>query len=140
MQNKFIVHLIGRINDKANRFLAEQLREHNIEGIAPSHGDIIGALCLADQLPMKELARWIHRDKSTVTSLVNKLVHLGYVEKERDPEDLRVTLVRLSAKGRSVKSDIMKIGRRMRSRAYGNLTAEERRILWELLTKLHDNF
>ncbi len=74
MDTKFIIHLIGKIHDKSNKFLIKELKKHNIKGIVPSHGDILGALCLADQLKMKELAGQINKDKSTVTTLVNKLI------------------------------------------------------------------
>ena len=139
MQTKFIVHLIGRISDKANRFLVQELRARKIEEIGPSHGDIIGLLCMEDQLPMRELATRIRRDKSTVTSLVNKLVRLGYVEKEKDPGDHRVTRVRLSEKGKSLKPEIVEIGRQLRARAYRNLSGPERRTLLELLTRVHES-
>ena len=61
MDTKFIISLIGRIHEKANRFLVTELRRRNIDGIAPSHGDILGALLIYDQLQMKELAQFIHR-------------------------------------------------------------------------------
>jgi len=110
-----------------------------MKGLAPSHGDILGALILAGQLSMKELARATNRDKSTVTALVNKLVSLGYVERKTDAGDGRVTLVQLSAKGRSIEPKIRDIGRKLRSLAYRNISKKEREVLIDLLTRIENN-
>jgi DNA-binding Lrp family transcriptional regulator len=52
---------------------------------------------------MKDLADKIHRTKPTVTVLVDKLVELGYVTKEKSYEDSRVTYISLTEKGAALK-------------------------------------
>ena len=79
------IYYIARISDKAARLLTRELRERGHQGLAPSHGDIMVALFKHRRLSMKELARIIDRDKSTVTGLVDKLVRLGYLEKSGRP-------------------------------------------------------
>jgi DNA-binding MarR family transcriptional regulator len=140
MDTKFIIHLISRIHDKSNKFLIKELRNHQIKGIAPSHGDILGALCMADELKMKDLAALINKDKSTVTSLVNKLIALGYIEKKSDPSDNRITLIRLSQKGLFLKPEIIRISRKMNSQACRNLSNKDKKILVALLAKINNNF
>ena len=51
---------------------------------------------------MSELAKQVHRTKSTVTALVEKLERNGYVLRIPDPEDSRGVLVRLTDKGRAL--------------------------------------
>ena len=51
---------------------------------------------------MGNIAQAINRDKSTVTVLVNKLERLKYIEKRKDATDSRVTLIRLTPKGKGV--------------------------------------
>lgn len=140
MDSRFIIHMIAAINDKANRYLVRELKNHKIKDIAPSHGDLIGALCLVDQMTMKELAACINKDKSTVTALVKKLVSLGYVKKEVDPNDNRVSLVFLSDKGKSIRPDMLDISKKMRERAFRHFSNDDRRTLMELLRKVHENF
>ncbi len=93
MNDNYIIHLIGLIRDNVNRFLSQELKNLGLKGISPSHGDILGALCLKDGLQMKELATLINRDKSTITALVNKLIGLDYVEKETDGNDNRMEVM-----------------------------------------------
>ena len=72
MNPELIILQIGKIRDKANSFLTKELMIRQLKGIAPSHGDIMGALFTNGDLPMKKLAEIINRDKSTVTALVKK--------------------------------------------------------------------
>ena len=140
MKSEFIIHLIARVHDQANKFLTRELKKHNIDAIAPSHGDVIGALCINEQMSMKALAQLINKDKSTVTALVNKLMQLGYVEKKNNPQDNRVTLVSLTEKGKTIKPQILNISQKMREKAYCNLSQEEQQMLVSLLMKVHRSF
>ena len=140
METKFIVNLIGKIRDKTQAFLIQQLGQHEMKGIAPSHGDILWALYTHAELSMKKLAEGIGRDKSTVTALVNKLIRFGYVKKRTDPTDSRVSLVSLTERGWEVKENFLAISKALRRRAYQGLSAEERAVLMKLLQKVHDNF
>ncbi len=140
MSDKFIIHLIGLIRDSVHRFLIQELKKHELSGVSPSHGDLLGALCIRDGMRMQELATFINRDKSTITALVNKLIDLGYVEKERDITDNRIWMVRLTDKGRIIKPSIMEISEKMRSKAYDGLSEEEIKIVSLLLSKIYKNF
>lgn len=132
--------LIGRIKEKANRFLLLELKNHNIAGLAPSHGDILWALFKNKRLSMKRLAEFIDRDKSTVTALVNKLIKLGYIQKTPDSHDSRITLISLTKKGRGLKDDLIDISEKLLSKVYRNISAKEKAVLITLLTKINDNW
>jgi DNA-binding MarR family transcriptional regulator len=132
--------LISRISDRANRFLVEELRRREIPGIAPSHGDILGALLTHGELRMRELAALIGRDKSTVTTLVAKLIQLGYVKKTGHVADHRVSLISLSERGKALGKDIRIISNRLLDRAYREFSDRDKRKLVQLLTQMHDNF
>ena len=90
------VNQLARTLALANRFITEQLEQHGLAGIAPSHGDIFVQLFAHGELPMCELA------PSTVTALVKKLAGCGYVSTAKLPEDKRVTLVALTERGRQL--------------------------------------
>ena len=128
------------IRDKAHAFLLKQLEEHHMKGIAPTHGDILWALLAHGELSMKELAENIHRDKSTVTALVNKLVKFGYVKKRTDVNDTRVNLISLTPKGRELKDDVMDISKALRKKAYQGLSEKDKKVLMKLLDKIYQNF
>ena len=53
---------------------------------------------------MQELSEKIHRDPSTITALVKKLVLGGYVQTQKSSIDKRRTEVSLTSKGKSLRS------------------------------------
>ncbi len=140
MENKLTIHLIGKIRDAVHKYLTKELKNHGLKGISPSHGDILGALCINEKLQMRELANLTNRDKSTITALVNKLIVLGYLEKESDEIDNRISWARLSEKGKSIEPDIQNISKNLNIKANKGLTLEELTTLNTLLIKVFNNF
>jgi MarR family transcriptional regulator, organic hydroperoxide resistance regulator len=139
MKKDHIIFLIGRIQYKANRFLSREMRAHNIKGLAPSHGEILGSLMVRGTLPMSEIGRIIDKDKSTITALVNKLIKRGYVEKKNHHADSRISLISLTQKGMALKPQFQLIAQRLRAKSYKGMTDDERETLVNLLTKLNTN-
>lgn len=132
--------LTSRLRDEAYRFLTDELDQHGLTGLTPTHGAILSMLFIHDILPMGKLANLIGKDKSTVTALVKKLIDLGYVKRKTDPEDMRVTKVRLTSKAQSVAPLLMEISGRLRKTAYQGLSRAEQMMLVELLERVIKNF
>ena len=139
MQNERIIALVSAIRDKANGFILQQLKTRGITGIAPAHGGIFVHLFKNTELTMGQIAQLIERDTSTVTTLVDKLAALDYVERERDPADNRVTWVRLTKKGKSLEADFTGISRNLLSRVYKGLSDKEQGDLIRLLARVNNN-
>ena len=89
---------------------------------------------------MKDLAGSIKKDKSTVTVLVEKLVRLGYVKKERDAADNRITYLSLTQKGEDLKPMFEDISKNLFETVYQNIPKEERVALMQSLGKISHNF
>ncbi len=89
---------------------------------------------------MKEIARLIRRDKSTVTSLCNKLVCFGYIKKEKCDQDRRITYITLTQKGIDIKPKFEEISKKLIDTAYKGFTKEEEELFFYLLNKLNKNF
>ena len=135
-----ILFLVSRLQERAYRFIARELRQRGIVGIEPSHGAILRQLFVRGPLSMSRLAESIDRTKPTVTVLVRKLVAYGYVERTADPTDNRVTLVRLTEKAEGLADDLAEISRRMRETIFLGLPGQDRQQLADLLEKAGDNF
>ena len=134
-----IIRLISTVRDKANKFILQQLKERGIEDIVPAHGGIFVALFRNGELSMGQIAQIIDRDKSTVTALVNKLAALGYLERRKADADSRVTLIRLTEKGRSLETDFMDISKNLVSRVYDGFSDLEKQILMTLVSRVKHN-
>lgn len=140
MNTKDVISLISKIREKVNRFIVSEMLKHGIDGIVTSHGDIIYALLKAHRLTMAEIAEKIGKDKSTVTALVDKLVRLGYVTKERDTEDTRVVFVALTQKGNELKPMFEEISNDILDVLYLGISENEKEELIRILNKIYNNF
>ncbi len=88
---------------------------------------------------MKEIAEIIDKDKSTITALINKLIALDYVKKDKDRKDNRISIISLSEKGKALKPLFKEISEKLREKAYQGISEQEKEILNILLMKLNKN-
>ncbi|ABO48856.1 transcriptional regulator, MarR family [Desulforamulus reducens MI-1] len=132
--------IISRIREKATKLIIRELESHGVEGIVPSHGDILVILFHGEKFTMKELAAKIHRTKPTVTVLIEKLVQYGFVEKEKSHTDSRVTYIKLTKKGFELKPIFDDISAKLNGILYGDLTEEESEALERLLNDVNSRF
>mgnify|MGYP003603564883 FL=1 len=130
---------MSRIREQANKLIVRELRQRGVEGIVPSHGEIMVHLFAAEECTMQNLAKQINRTKPTVTVLIEKLVACGYVVKEKSAEDNRVTLIKLSAKGWELKPIFEVISAKMNAVVYQGLCEEEAEMLEKVLTQINGN-
>ena len=130
--------LMSRIREKANRLITDELAERGIEGIVPSHGDILGLLFREGSCPMNDIAEKIHRTRPTVTVLVDKLSDLGYVRRRKSSDDSRVTFIELTDEGRSLKPALDAISKKLNRAVYGSLSEDESLSLEAMLSRILD--
>jgi MarR family transcriptional regulator, organic hydroperoxide resistance regulator len=135
-----LISHIAVVRDKANAFISKRLTDHGIKQIAPAHGSVFYQLFDVEELTMGRIAAQVHRDKSTVTALVNRLVELGYAEKRKSLTDARATHVRLTDKGLAMKPVFDKISDELLETAYRGFSPEEEYILIRLLERAIANF
>jgi DNA-binding MarR family transcriptional regulator len=140
MKTEHIIALIARVRDSAYAFIISELNKKQITRLVPSHGAILSHLFQKDRATMKELADKIGRDKSTLTALASKLAAAGYVTKETDPVDSRITRLCLTSRGKSLRPAFDEISDRLISTAFSGFTRKEKENTVKLIGKMLDNF
>jgi len=140
MREQDIISVLSKIRMQANKFIIGKMADYGVYELAPSHGDIIFTLLNTEKITMKDLANSIKKDKSTVTVLVEKLVRLGYIRKERDAADNRITYLSLTEKGKDLKPMFEDISESLFKRVYHNIQKEEQEALMQSLEKINQNF
>jgi len=141
MKDKYIVYFISRTKDKMLHFIEKQLQKNGLDDLIPSHGNILTALYENhDKLTMKQIAKTIGKDKSTITPLVNKLMDLGYITREKNQMDKRVTYIMLTEKGKQMQTKFSGISNEVYRTAYKGFSVEEQKVFLRLLKKLNNNF
>ncbi len=138
-ENRNSLSTISRIRENANRFITEQLARNGIEGLVPSHGDILAVLYRGEDVTMKDIADKIRRSKPTVTVLTDKLERLGFVYREKSRNDSRITYIRLTEQGKRFAPVFENISKELNELLCQGFTAEETGILDALLKKMENN-
>ncbi|WP_428770111.1 MarR family transcriptional regulator [Treponema sp. HNW] len=135
-----ISSLVSKISSNISSYLNRSLAERGFAGIASSHGYIVYLLAKNGKMKMGDLARCIHKDKSTATALIKKLEREGYIRRERSETDNRITFVSLTEKGSAYTQAASEISRTLIDTCYKGFSEEEKQTLFSLLCKVEENF
>jgi len=130
---------MSRIGILASRIIIHKLREHGIEGLVPSHGDILVQLYAHQEMSMTDLASKIGKKKNTVTALVDKLVRGGYVNKSTDINDHRIHIISLTEKAENLKKDFEDISAELLSMTYRGFSGQEKIEVMNYLDRITKN-
>jgi len=133
------LYVITNIRQRLFRFLSKELAKANIRDVAPSYGDILYVLDQKGTVTMQEVARHTIKDKSTISSVINRLEKGGYLVKEKDARDSRYTNLTLTAKARELRPVLFGISRKMNAKLFEGFSAEEKQALFRLLEKVCRN-
>ena len=88
-------------------------------------------------LGIKELARRLQQDSGSITPLVKRLEVEGYLVRDRDPEDERNRVLTLTAAGKALRADGLRVSKDI-AKACGITHADVHRMMADL-AKLSGN-
>lgn len=118
--------------------LAKQVYRRSTEELLGIHMRLVMALSYLrdhDGAPQQELAEALCMDANNVVLLLNELEDLGHVARQRDPEDRRRHRVELTERGRRALTKAECAQETIEDEVLQALDAEERAMLWRLLTR-----
>jgi DNA-binding MarR family transcriptional regulator len=95
-----IAQIVAQLVWMGNKRLAQQLAAYGLT--APQYFTLFSLLLHGEACPMNVLAESTYQDAATVTGIINRLVKLGYVSRERGQDDRRKVYVTLQQAGRQV--------------------------------------
>lgn len=103
--------------------------------LAPGQEHLLAALWNEDGLSQRELVRRLGVEQPTVAKTVRRLEASGFIRREADPADRRVTRVVLTDRGRAAKRPIERLWRKA-DREFGRgMTVEDKQRLGDLLRR-----
>jgi DNA-binding MarR family transcriptional regulator len=133
-------HLISAARRAINQFLVDAMRSHDMGTFAPSHGDIVAVLLYSGATTMTALAERINRDRSTVTTLVQRLSDEGYVTFRDNPDDARSRLVYLTEKGLNLQATFETISSELAATLWDGVDTAARALFRDTLRQIIHNF
>lgn len=87
------------------------------------------------ELSQKELMEQLEVEYSTISKMTNRLLNRGFIEKKTSQKDQRVSLITLTKKGKEVCFLLMDFWKEAELELCKKFTAEELKILSNLLDK-----
>lgn len=133
-----VLRLLCELQESTNRFITDYIEKYESECLVPSHANLLMMLFSGREFSMGDLAREIHRTKSTVTTLVEKLIRCGYVTRERCPHDGRVVYIRLTEKGWGLKTVFEELFAKLEQLFLGDFSQEETDDLEQTLLRISE--
>ncbi len=133
------LYTLTSIRQRLFAFLRRELSKKGIDGLAPSHGDILFVLDRKGPITMQDLARRTLKDKSTVSTVINRLEALGYIVKEKDAADGRYANLTLTPKADRLRPVLYGISKKMNAKLFEGFTEDEKQTLFRLMEKMYGN-
>lgn len=120
------------IAGRVNRFFEEQ-------GITGAQFGVLRCLADAgtDGLMLSDLSRHLMVTCGNITGVVDRLEQAGYLHRERQPDDRRVVVARLTPKGSRLYETVMPAYLVLVGELLDGLPAEDRELLSRLCSDLH---
>lgn len=133
------VFLTAKIHTLSERILAKILKKHGLRGINPAQGRIFFVLWREDGISMKTLAGRTSLQKSTLTSMLDRLEKNDYVSRSPSGRDRRKVIVSLTKKSRALQGAYMRIAKEKTGIFYGGFAEGEMEEFENYLTRILAN-
>lgn len=131
--------LLAKIHHLAGRIFANILKKHHIQDINPAQGRILFALWKKDEIPISELAEATQLEKSTLTSMLDRLEKTGYLCRVPSKEDRRKILIQRTEKDKSFQKVYLQVSKEMIDLFYKGFTDAEIIEFEQYLGRILDN-
>lgn len=115
--------LLAKIHQVGGRIFARLLRDRGIDQLNPAQGRIMFVLWQEDGISIKELARRTQLDKSTLTSMLDRLEQACLVRRVPSTQDRRTILLQRTQKDRDLEGLYIRVSREMIRIWYKGFTA-----------------
>ncbi|MBM4331825.1 MAG: MarR family transcriptional regulator [Deltaproteobacteria bacterium] len=110
--------LLSRAAWAMNNFVNRILRENGLPDISVAYFAVLQTLWENDGLSISELGEKVQLEKSTMTSLIDRMEGAGLLRREDHPTDRRAFKICLTARGKDLEEKLDQVS----SRAYRLLT------------------
>ena len=133
-------HLILRLNAILHRrtqmYFDRQLKPH---GLSFTHFRMLAYLAHNEGTHQEDVRAFIDADKGGVAHSIKRLVEKGYVARERDPEDKRAYIIRLTDEGRTFFEEFASVMQKWTDQMVAGFSTEELELAEDFLQRMADN-
>lgn len=131
-------YTVARLAMLLKRQVTQLITEKNLD-ITPDQWVLLYYLWEEDGLTIGALSSKSKKDYANTTRIVDKLIKLGYVKKEKNKKDARQTHVYLQSKANNIKNDVQSCWESSSSIALKGITEQKQKELLEMLLTIENN-
>jgi len=107
--------------------------------LGPTHGRMLTLLSDHGAMKASSIAEKLFITCGAVTGLSDRLIELGFIQREKDETDRRVVLLTLTDQGEENVVKIRQVRKRIMLKLFGELSMEEMQSGLELFEKIRGN-
>ena len=100
---------------------------------------LLHALWRQEGLTQKALAEELRISPATLTKMLQRMEKAGFIQRQVNPEDQRVSFVFLTDAGRHIQSQVKQVWQTMEQEVFAGFSIEEQAILRQFLLRIRDN-
>lgn len=135
--DNYLPYLLNRVGfAMVDSFTAEALKDN---GLSIDMWRVLAALSNADELRQVDLSTRTSIDASTMSRIVSRLVHMGYVTRSRSKNSNREVIVALAPKGIAFIQRTIPIAHRLEATTAADLPAKDLAVVKRALRHFYDN-
>jgi len=108
-------------------------------GLYRGQPPVLKALAEEDGLSHSDLAARLRVTPATVSKMIDRMQRAGFVRRQADPQDQRVSRVYLTEQGRSVQAELRRLFRTIEQETFAGLAPEEMALLRRFLLHVREN-
>jgi len=123
---------------KLKQYTAAMLKKLNVD-LTPEQFLLIDLLWNQGSLSQQEIADQMHKDKNSITKLVDAIEKKGFVQRSQNPTDRRSNTIILTELAESLKDDAKSKGISILDKMLRGISEEELNTFLETLDKLCAN-
>ncbi|UII57810.1 MarR family transcriptional regulator [Cytobacillus spongiae] len=108
-------------------------------GISPSRIDLLHRLIEVDEISQSALQREVNIDSAAVTRHLKQLEAKGLVSRRKNPDDYRMTFVRLTSEGRDQIEALCQEKKQFIHQVLQDFNQDEQLLLADMLKRIQQN-
>jgi MarR family transcriptional regulator, organic hydroperoxide resistance regulator len=128
-----ISFLLGKAYQHVNQAVRQRLAPY---GVTPVQFALLNLLWAEDGLSGADLGLRLQLDSATITGVLDRLAHLGLVERRPDAEDRRINRVHLTAQGTALQVPLSHIIEAFNTEFFGKFSPSDAGRLQTMLALL----
>ncbi|MFL5804594.1 MAG: MarR family winged helix-turn-helix transcriptional regulator [Roseiflexaceae bacterium] len=128
-----ISFLLGKAYQHVNQAAKQRLAPY---GVTPVQFALLNVLWAEDGLSGADLGVRLQLDSATITGVIDRLAHIGLVERRPDPVDRRINRVHLTVRGSALQAPLSREIEQFNAEFFGIFSPADARRLQTMLALL----